>query len=65
MLQENNKYFNSIKMIQSEIKVTLSEIKKNSQGTVEGMKLRIRSMIWNIRKKKKKHSIRTAKRKKK
>ena len=35
------------------MKVTLSEIKKNLQGlTVEWMKLRIKSMIWDIRKQK-------------
>ena len=35
------------------MKVTLSEIKKNLQeSTVEWMKLRIKLMIWNIRKKK-------------
>ena len=35
------------------MKVILSETKKNLQGTtVEGMKLRIKSTIWNIRNKK-------------
>ena len=44
------------------MKVTLSEIKKNLQGlTVEWMKLRIKSMTWNIRKEK--YSIRIARRK--
>ena len=63
MLKELIGYFNSIKKTQAEIKVTLSEINKNLQGTtVEGMKLRLKLMIWNIRKKKK-HAIRTARRK--
>ena len=54
MLKELIGYFNSIKKTQAEIKVTLSEINKNLQGTtVEGMKLRLKLMIWNIRKKKK------------
>ena len=52
MLKELIGYFNSIKKTQAEIKVTLSEINKNLQGTtVEGMKLRLKLMIWNIRKK--------------
>ena len=35
------------------MKVTLSEIKKNlREPTMEAMKLRSKSMIWNIRKKK-------------
>ena len=35
------------------MKVALSEIKKNPlEPTVERMKLRIKSMIWNIRKQK-------------
>ena len=33
MLQELTGYFNSIKKTQAEMKVTLSEIKKNLQGT--------------------------------
>ena len=39
--------------IKEEIKVALNEIKKKiyREPTVEGMKLRIKSMIWNIRKK--------------
>ena len=36
-------------MIQSEMKETLIEIR---ESTVERVKLRIKSMIWNIRKKK-------------
>ena len=41
------------KRIQSEMKDTPIEIKYNFQGTtVEWMKLRIKSMIWNIRKQK-------------
>ena len=34
------------------MKDTLIEIKNNLQGTVEWMKLIIKSMIWNIRKQK-------------
>ena len=46
------------------MKFTLNEIKKiYRESTVERMKQRIKSMIWNIRKKKK-SSIRTARRKK-
>ena len=36
MLQEFTGYFNSIKRTQAEMKVTLSEIKKNLQGTNSG-----------------------------
>ena len=54
MLQELTGYFNSIKTTLAEMKVILSEIKKNlREPTVEWMKLRIKSTIWNIRKKKK------------
>ena len=53
MLQELTGYFNSITKTQAEMKVTLSEIKKNLQGTNSGMdEAEIKSMIWNIRKKK-------------
>ena len=53
MLKELSEDLNSIKKIQSEMKDTLIKIKDNLQGTtVEWMKLRIKSMIWNIRKKK-------------
>ena len=41
---------NSIKEIQSEMKDILIEITSNREITVEWMKLRIKSMIWNIRK---------------
>ena len=37
MLRELIGYFNSIKKTQAEMKVTLSEIKKNSQGTNSGV----------------------------
>ena len=45
------------------MKVTLSELKKffYKEPTVRGMKLRIKSMTWNIRKEK--YSIRIARRK--
>ena len=36
MLRELNGYFNSMKKTQAEMKVTLSEIKKNPQGNSEG-----------------------------
>ena len=53
MLQELIGYLNSIKKTQAEMKVALCEIKKNLQGTNrEWMNLRIKSMIWNRRKKK-------------
>ena len=41
------------KYIRKEMKATLSEINKNLQGTNKGVDgMRIKSMIWNIRKKK-------------
>ena len=50
MLKELSADLSSIKKIQSEMKDTLIEIKNNLQGTtVERMKLRIKSMIYNIR----------------
>ena len=62
MFKELSEDLNSIKKIQSEMKDTLTEIKNNLQETtVEWMKLRIKSMIWNIRKHK---TIRTTRRKK-
>ena len=39
MLRELIGYFNSIKKTQAEMKVTLSEIKKNSQGTNSGVEV--------------------------
>ena len=52
MLKELSEDFSSIKMTQSGTKVTLIEIKNMyRETTVEWMKLRIKSMIWNIRKK--------------
>ena len=54
----------TIKKNQSEMKDTLTEIKNNLQGsTVEWIKLRIRSAIWNIRKQKSPSQNRTARRK--
>ena len=50
MLKELSEDLKNIKSIQSEIKDTLIEIKNNyRETTVEWMKLRIKSMIWNIR----------------
>ena len=37
MLKELTGYFNSIKKTQAEMKITLSEIKKNLQGTNDGV----------------------------
>ena len=52
MLKELIGYFNIIKKTQADMKVALSELKKNLQGTnSEEMKQRIKSMVWNIRKK--------------
>ena len=48
MLKELTECSNNIK---EEMKVILSEIKKNLQRTVERMKPRIKSTIWNTRKK--------------
>ena len=51
MLRELSEDLNSIKKLQSETKDTLTEINNNLQGnTIEWMKPRIKSMIWNIRK---------------
>ena len=53
MLKELSEDLKSIKSIQSEIKDTLIEIKNNyRETTVQLMKLRIKSMIWNVRKQK-------------
>ena len=53
MLKELSEDLNSIKKIQSEMKGSLIKLKKNLQETiVEWMMLRIKSMIWNIRKQK-------------
>ena len=53
MLKELIGYFNNIQKAQAEMKITQSEIKKNLQETNSGgMKPRIKSMIWIIRKKK-------------
>ena len=64
MLQELIGYFNSTKKIQAEMKVTLSEMKKNLQGTNSGgdeAKIQINDLEHE---KGKKHSIRAAGRKK-
>ena len=46
MLKDFTQYFRSIKKTQAEMKVTLSEIKNNLQGTNSGvMKPRIKAMI--------------------
>ena len=51
MLKELSEDLNSIKKIESEIKDTLIEIKNNCRKTtIEWMKSRTKSMIWNIRK---------------
>ena len=51
MLKEFREDPNNIKKIQSETKDTLIEM-NNLQRTVEWMKPRIKSVIWNIRKQK-------------
>ena len=65
MLQEFTGYFNSIKRTQAEMKVTLSEIKKNLQGTNSGgdeAKNQINDLEY--KEEKNSYSIRTARRKK-
>ena len=53
MLKELSEDISDIKNVQSEMKDTLIEIKNNLQGNaVEQIKLRIKSMLWNIRKQK-------------
>ena len=60
LLKEFIRYFNKIfkkkkKKIQAEMNITLSEVKKKKilhrEPAVEWMELRIKSMIWNTRKK--------------
>ena len=52
MLKELIECSSNIIKTQEEMKVTLSEIKKNLQEpTMEQMKLGFKSTIWNIRKK--------------
>ena len=54
MLKELIGFFNSTEMIQSEMKEMLIEIKTiYRESTAQWMKMKIKSMIWNIRKKKK------------
>ena len=63
ILKELSEDLSSIKKIQSETKDTLTEIKNNLQETtVEWMKPRIKSMIWNMQKQK---TIKQSKKKKK
>ena len=53
MLKELSEDLSSMKKTQSETKDTLIEIKTMyKETTVEWMKLRIKSMFWNIRKEK-------------
>ena len=52
ILKELSEDFNSIKKIQAEMKDTLIKIKNNLQENNSRMKLRIKSMMWNIRKQK-------------
>ena len=53
MLKELSEDLGSIKEIQVEVKDKLIEINNNLQEAIVGwMKLRIKSMIWNIRKQK-------------
>ena len=64
MVNELSEDLNSIKMIQSEVKCTLIEIKNNLQGNncKDCVKPRIKSMTRNIRKQK--QPTRTTRRKK-
>ena len=63
MLKELIEYGNRIKKTQAEMKVTLSEIKKNLQGINEGGE-EARIQISDLEHKgRNKHSIRTARRK--
>ena len=60
MLNELSENLNSIKKNQSEIKNTLIEIRIiYRESTVEWMKQRIKSSIWNIRKQKKNQNSKT------
>ena len=52
MLKEFREDLSSIKNTQSEMKDTLIEIKIYKETTIEWMKPRIKSMIWNTRKQK-------------
>ena len=53
MVRELSEDLSSMKKIQSEMKDTLIEIKNiYRETTVEWMKPRIKSMIWNLRKQK-------------
>ena len=63
MLKELTGYINSIKMTQAEMKVTLSEIKKNLQGTNSGEDEAKSNQQFGTQGRKK-HSSRTAGRKK-
>ena len=62
MLKELIEYFNSIKKTQAEMKVTLSEIKKNLQEPAVEAGIQINDL--EHKEEKKKYSIRTARRKK-
>ena len=64
MLKELIGHFNSIKKTQAEMKVTLSEIKKNLQGTNSGVDEAENQINDLEHKEEKKNSIRTARRKK-
>ena len=65
ILKKHCEDLSSIKKTQSEMKDTLSEIKTIYRETIQWMKPRIKSMIWNISKKKKpKKTLRSIRRKK-
>ena len=64
MLQELTGYFQSINKTQAEMKVALSEIKKNIQETKSGEDEANNQINDLEHKKRKKHSIKTAERKK-
>ena len=52
MLKELSEDINSIKKVQSEMKDTLINLTIYRESTVEWMKTRIISMIWNVGKQK-------------
>ena len=62
MLKELSEDINSIKKVQSEMKDTLINLTIYRESTVEWLKLRIKSAIWDIRRQK--QPIKTKRRKK-
>ena len=52
VLKELSEYFNSVKKSQAEMRDILTEMNNLQRNTIEGMKTRINSVIWNIKKQK-------------